>query len=188
MEQENLQKISAEEKKLAKKNNYVDKKEFEMLIHEYYQLLDDYEQSVINYFKKIGQKYEKNVTQIPEIVKSEEPDIPEKLGECVFKISTGLGYAPNFINYHNYKSDFIGDAVLKMIKALQERKYDLSRGNPFSYFTTIAYNAFVNRIKKEKKVRDTLTEFQEKTYSETMCEEGNGKVYVRANHDDHLAE
>lgn len=188
MEQEASPSITAEERKLAKKNNYVDKKEFEKLIGDYYQLLDDYEQKVENYFSKIGHSYEKGVTEIPELLKDEEPQIPEELGQCVFKISTGLGYAPNFINYHNYKHDFIGDAVLKMVKALQERKYDLSRGNPFSYFTTIAYNAFLNRIKKEKKVRDTLTEFQEKVYSETMCEEGNGRVYVRGNHDDHLAE
>ena len=66
-------------------------------------------------------------------------DLVEKLGEDIVKIATGLGFAPNFINY-SYKDDMIGDAVLKMLTALRNKKFNIDSGNnPFSYFTTIAY-------------------------------------------------
>ena len=91
-------------------------------------------------------------------------DLTEKLGEDIVKIATGLGFAPNFINY-SYKDDMIGDAVLKMLTALRNKKFNIDSGNnPFSYFTTIAFHAFINRIKKEKKHRDTISQYQEKVY------------------------
>ena len=91
-------------------------------------------------------------------------DLTNKLGEAVYKIATGLSYAPNFINY-SYKDEMIGDAVMKMVAALRNKKFNIDSGNnPFSYFTTIAFHAFINRIKKEKKHRETITQYQEKVY------------------------
>ena len=78
-------------------------------------------------------------------------EIGEKLGQSIFKIATGLSFAPNFINY-SYKDEMVGDAIVKMFSALKLKKFDIESGNnPFSYFTTIAFHAFINRIKKEKK-------------------------------------
>lgn len=82
----------------------------------------------------------------------------------IYKIANRLAFASNFINY-TYREDMIGDAVVRMIEALTEHKFDPERGNPFSYFTKIAFNAFCNRIKKEKKNRDTLTNYQNEIYS-----------------------
>lgn len=99
----------------------------------------------------------------------ETDDLTEKLGESIYKIATGLSYAPNFINY-TYKDEMIGDAVLKMLTALRNKKFDIESGNnPFSYFTTIAFHAFINRIKKEKKHRDTITQYQEKVYFDLIA-------------------
>lgn len=100
----------------------------------------------------------------------EDKEINEKLGESIQKIATGLSYAPNFINY-SYKDEMIGDAIVKMFSALRLKKFDLSSGNnPFSYFTTIAFHAFINRIKKEKKQRQVMTEYQEMVYDELASE------------------
>lgn len=97
-------------------------------------------------------------------------EIGEKLGSNIFKIATGLSYAPNFINY-SYKDDMIGDAVVKMFTALQMKKFDIESGNnPFSYFTTIAFHAFINRIKKEKKQRQVVSDYQEMVYEELAGE------------------
>lgn len=97
-------------------------------------------------------------------------EIGNKLGESIFKIATGLSYAPNFINY-SYKDDMVGDAIVKMFSALQSKKFDLSTGNnPFSYFTTIAFHAFINRIKKEKKQRQVISDYQEMVYEELASE------------------
>jgi DNA-directed RNA polymerase specialized sigma24 family protein len=92
--------------------------------------------------------------------------VERELGSNICKIATGLSYAPNFINY-SYKDDMVGDAVVKMYSALKNKKYNLDSGNnPFSYFTTIAFHAFINRIKKEKKHRDVINEYQEVIYDQ----------------------
>lgn len=94
--------------------------------------------------------------------------IPDQLAIYVKKIADGLSYAPNFINY-SYKEDMVGDAIVKMLSALRHKRFDLDNGsNPFSYFTTIAFHAFINRIKKEKKQRDVISEYQEAVYNDLM--------------------
>ena len=89
----------------------------------------------------------KEFTQdIQEYYNSGTDEIGNKLGESIYKIATGLSFAPNFINY-SYKDDMVGDAIVKMFSALKSKKFDLTTGNnPFSYFTTIAFHAFINRI------------------------------------------
>jgi len=111
------------------------------------------------------------------------------LGESVSKIANGLSYAPNFLNY-SYREEMIGDAIVKMMTALKHKKFNLDSGySPFSYFTTIAFHAFINRIKKEKKHHETLQEYKEKMYTDKMIEgmEQTGtRVYVDPDggHDD----
>ena len=103
--------------------------------------------------------------------------LPDDLCLTVVKIATGLSFAPNFINY-SYRDDMVGDAILKMYSALKSKKFNTDTGsNPFSYFTTIAYHAFINRIKKEKKHRDTIAKYQETVYTDEMNDSG-GHVYV----------
>lgn len=86
------------------------------------------------------------------------------LADMVQKIATRLGYAQNFINY-SFKTEMIGDAVIKMITALTRKRFMCSSGyNPFSYFTKVAYRAFQNRIKKEKKEYETLHRYQEEVF------------------------
>ena len=92
-------------------------------------------------------------------------DVSIKLGESITKIAHGLSFAPNFINY-SYKEEMIGDAIIKMITALTRQRFKCKSGyNPFSYFTKVAYRAFQNRIKKEKKEHDTIHRYQNEVYS-----------------------
>ena len=77
---------------------------------------------------------------------------------------------------------------------LFNKKFDLnavdSKGNkynPFSYFTTIDFHAFINRIKKEKRHFDAVNEYKERVYEELMnSEEVEQKVYVRPQSEDDL--
>ncbi len=83
-----------------------------------------------------------------------------ELAEMVSKISHKLSYASNFINY-SYREEMVGDGVIRMMKALIAKKYNHKKGtNPFSYFTRIAFNAFRNRIKKEKKIHETHEKYK----------------------------
>jgi DNA-directed RNA polymerase specialized sigma24 family protein len=101
----------------------------------------------------------------------ESDDLIDELAESVYKIAVGLSYSPNFINY-SYKDEMIGDAVVKMVAAVKNKKFRIdSPSNPFSYFTTIAYHAFINRIKKEKKYRQTISDYQQQIYGELVNEE-----------------
>ena len=114
--------------------------------------------------------------------------VTQKLGESLTKIANGLSYAPNFINY-SYKDDMIGDAIVKMFSALRNKKFRLDTGfSPFSYFTTIAFHAFINRIKKENKHHAVLNEYRDKVYTDLMLnpeENGNVHIYVEPSDDDY---
>ena len=96
-----------------------------------------------------------------------------ELGEMVVKLSNGVGHAPNFINY-SYRSEMIGDAVLKVVTALDKQNFDPEKGNPFSYFSRVAFNAMVNRIKVEKKQRNIVDLYREETYTSALCDQTNG--------------
>lgn len=103
----------------------------------------------------------------------------DDVAESIYKIASRLAFAPNFINY-TYREEMVGDAIVRMIEALTTQKFDPLKGNPFSYFTKIAFHAFCNRIKKEKKMRDTLISLQNETYNNM---EGDGSMpYSRPDH------
>lgn len=77
------------------------------------------------------------------------PRVPEYIGECIWLIAKNLARKPNFMNY-SFKEEMIGDGVencLMYIDNFNPEKYK----NPFAYFTTIIYYAFLRRIHKEKK-------------------------------------
>jgi hypothetical protein len=80
---------------------------------------------------------------------TEEPRIPEYLGECVLKIATRLSQKANFINY-SYRDDMILDGIENCIQCMNSFDPEKS-SNPFSYFTQVIYFAFLRRIAKEKK-------------------------------------
>jgi DNA-directed RNA polymerase specialized sigma24 family protein len=102
-------------------------------------------------------------------------DLTDELVLMASKIAHRLAYRPNFINY-SYRDDMVGDAVIKMISALQNKKFNHEKGNPFSYFTKIAINAFRNRIKKEKKQHEAVLGYQEEIYNELVTDVANRKM------------
>ena len=105
-----------------------------------------------------------------------------ELAENIIKIAEGLSYNWRFIRYTpSWKSEMVGDAILKMYHALEKKLFKMeSAFNPFSYFNMIAWHAFSNRIKKEKKQHDGLTEYKDMVYMDSMTgPESQGHVYVR---------
>ena len=101
-----------------------------------------------------------------ELKKYYETDIiTNELALMIKNIAYGLAHASNFINY-TFKEDAIGDSLINMFNALKQKKYRFDRGNnPFSYFNSISFNCWRSRIKKEKRMRDTLAAYQEEVYS-----------------------
>jgi hypothetical protein len=108
----------------------------------------------------------------------ESNDCTDYLCDCINKIAQGLSFSPSFINY-SYKDEMVGDAVVKMFSALKRKKFDIkSETSPFSYFTTIAFHAFINRIKKEKKHHEAVTAYRESKYEELLTT-GEVNIYVK---------
>jgi len=107
-----------------------------------------------------------------------------EIAESISKIAYGLSYSSNFINY-TYKDEMIGDAIVKMFTAVKNKKFDInSEHNPFSYFTTIAFHAFINRIKKEKKHTEAINEYKSRFYEEEMMESSDANIYVKPDNSD----
>ena len=95
-----------------------------------------------------------NIANAAKEAEQEIPTVPEHIGECFMKICNGLARSPSFMNY-SYREDMVMDAVENCLRAIMN--YDVTKttrtGSPngFSYFTQIAYFAFLRRIAKEKK-------------------------------------
>lgn len=84
-----------------------------------------------------------------------------------------------YVTGNSYKEEMIGDALIKMFSALKRKKFDVStETSPFGYFTTIAFHAFINRIKKEKKHHDTLVEYRQRKYEDELSS-SEGHIYVK---------
>jgi hypothetical protein len=127
IEEEDDEIIPIKKQKVDKNKFYVDPKEFDTEIMNYY----------------------------------DSGNMSNNLAEMINKISHKLSYASNFINY-SYREEMAGDGIIRMMKALISKKYNREKGsNPFSYFTRIAFNAFRNRIKKEKHIHETHEKYKE---------------------------
>jgi hypothetical protein len=87
-----------------------------------------------------------------ELAKSEgrkDPQIPNYIGECFYKIAEHLSRKPNFVSY-SFRDEMVADGIENCL--MYFRNFDASKSsNPFAYFTQIVYYAFLRRIMKEKK-------------------------------------
>lgn len=100
----------------------------------------DFLQAIIDYQKKCAEA---------EACGDPKPQLSNYLGECILKIANKLANRPNFINY-SYKDDMILDGIENCIQYFHNFNPEKSK-NPFAYFTSIIWYAFLRRIDKEKK-------------------------------------
>lgn len=100
--------------------------------------------------KDLYQAYIDWYKEILEVSDGEDiPQMPRYIAESIMKICTKLSYRPNFINY-SYRDEMVSDAIENCIKTA--RNFNPAKSdNPFSFITTIAFNAFLRRIEMEKK-------------------------------------
>ena len=72
------------------------------------------------------------------------------IGKQFLKIAENIIRKPNFNNYSkDRKNEMISDATFFMVKYIDT--YDITRKNPFAFFSQIAFNAFKQNINKNKK-------------------------------------
>ncbi len=80
---------------------------------------------------------------------TELPRVSNYIAESIWLIAQGVSDKFNFVNY-TYKDDMIGDGVENCLRYLHNFDPEKTK-NPFSYFTTIIWYAFLRRIDAEKK-------------------------------------
>lgn len=99
--------------------------------------------------------YIRNKDLLHELKKYKESGvIEEKLGLMIRQIAINYSNRGNFASY-TWKEDMVSDAILICFKYMNNFDPEKQKNpNPFSYFTTIIHNAFVNYIKKQKKHSD----------------------------------
>ena len=123
------------------KPHYVNNREFSYAVVDY-----------VNAANEAKEKGEKN------------PVVPDYIAICFMKICEGLSHNPNFVRY-TYRDEMVMDGVENCLIAIYNYRIDAStrtgKPNAFSYFTQIAYFAFIRRIVKEKKQADIKFKFME---------------------------
>lgn len=102
------------------------------------------------------------------------PQMPEYLGECFLKIATHLSFKPNFMNY-TYRDDMIMDGVENCLVYVHNFDPEKSK-NPFSYFTTVIWYAFLRRIQREKRHTYIKYKMMEKAMVEGTTYDGDGNA------------
>ena len=156
------------------KDQYVDNQEFSAAIREY---------SILN---------KKNKTL------NLETRIPEYIGLCIIKISEGLSLMPNFSHYP-FRDEMVLDAIENCIRSV--KNYDIStptrtgKPNAFSYFTQIAFYAFLRRIAKEKRQNELKEKMIDNSggslcFTESEHSDGHNEDYImehaKTKHDDFM--
>ena len=114
------------EEKVKKRNEYINN--------------EDFVKALVQYKEDCSHALQKDLPK---------PRIPNYIGECFYKIANGLSQKPNFINY-TYKDEMVSDAIENCLMYFENFDPNKSK-NPFSYFTTVTWYAFLRRIEKEKK-------------------------------------
>jgi hypothetical protein len=75
--------------------------------------------------------------------------VPEYVGHCILEICKRFASRPNFYGY-SYRDEMVSDAVENCLMYLTN--FDPAKSNnAFSYYTQIAFYAFIRRITREKK-------------------------------------
>lgn len=116
-----------------------------------------FSEAVVEYVRSANKAVEENV---------QPPIVTDYIASCFLKICEGLSIKANFVRY-TYREEMMMDAVENCLKAIQNYNVDKAtrtgKPNAFSYFTTIAWYAFLRRIEKEKKQQEIKMKYISET-------------------------
>jgi len=135
----------------------------------------EFSQSVVEYVRSVREAQSNG---------DPAPVVTDYIASCFLKICEGLSVKANFVRY-TYREEMMMDAVENCLKAIQN--YDIDKAtrtgkpNAFSYFTTIAWYAFLRRIEKEKKQQEIRLKYiAESGLENLMSEEEGNEEAIRA--------
>jgi len=141
--------------------------------------MSTYDKKKENYID--NSKFSKAIIDYTRSIKDVEnpPGPTEEIGEYFLKLCNGLSMSPNFRNY-TFRDDMVMDAVENCIRVIGNYDPDTptrtGKPNPFSYFTQIAYFAFLRRIAREKRqsdIKDSLINYADSSEFADFSENDN---------------
>jgi DNA-directed RNA polymerase specialized sigma24 family protein len=102
---------------------------------------------------------------------SELPTVPHDIGSAIYRICTNLMNNYNFVGY-TYKDEMSGDAIVKCI--IKAHNFDSEKSeNPFAFFSQIAWNSAIERIKKENHQTSVKAKLVREKMSHEFVEHGS---------------
>jgi DNA-directed RNA polymerase specialized sigma24 family protein len=88
--------------------------------------------------------------------KTKDRKVANEIGKQFILIAERFIKKANFIDYtDDRKNEMISDATYYMWRFID--RFDVSKDNPFSYFTTVAKNAFLQYLNERKKYDKMFT-------------------------------
>ena len=102
-------------------------------------------------YKILCEERLKNETEEDTILRRKKVErIKDQLGTKFLKICNNIMKLPSFTNYsEDRKGNMISDATWVMTRYMN--RYDLTKTNPFAYFTTVCRNAYIHQITEAKR-------------------------------------
>jgi DNA-directed RNA polymerase specialized sigma24 family protein len=117
--------------------------------------------------------------------KGEElPEMPRFIAESIMKICNKLSYRPNFIGY-SYREEMVEDAIENLVKVAKNFN-PAKTNNPFSFITTIAWNAFLRRIEKEQTESYVKFKLMEDVPVDEMMNENHDDLELAQMHNNYV--
>lgn len=101
------------------------------------------------YLERYNDAFDKQKAQGLSKDEMDLPPVTDYIADAIFKICDNLSRKSNFFGY-TYREDMVLDGAENCLRYISNFKPDKSK-NPFSYFSQIAYYAFLRRIKSEHK-------------------------------------
>jgi hypothetical protein len=111
------------------------------------------------------------------------PRVSNYIASCFLKICEGLSHRDNFIRYP-FREEMVMDAVENCLRAIENFNVDAAtrtgKVNAFSYFTQIAWFAFVRRITKEKHQQNIKLKYIQETGIESLIADVDDPAIAQA--------
>jgi len=130
---------------------------------------DEMWNELYDYYKSLDDHYDWNTQKIKE-KNTHFPPISDRLTVIINDIATKMGYRTNF-NGYSYLSEMIGDAVLKMVKAVRDCSFKCFTIGEIISKTDVDDVHYINFLdkkgkvqKREKEEGDEILEIQGKEY------------------------
>lgn len=178
------EKIINKKKVKERDSNYISPKEFTTHLKSYYDLTDECERRGLNF--NMSRDEMRPLSSEDKKLVRDSKNAYDICGLQLYKMVKGLSNNGRFSGY-TWKEEMISDALLKLVKALDGKKYDFSKNfNPFSYFNTIGWREFIARIKIENKKNKTMDDYRKFKFDDICSDqEDNMQIYTKQGFDDY---